>query len=162
MATKKKPARKTAKKAAKRTARTAARRPKRKKPETLRIRSAAPSFTVADVEKSLAWYRDVMGFVVSDRWEGAGKLMGVEMVAGGVVFMLAQDDWKRGRDRVKGEGFRLYCTTAQDVDALARQIQARGGRLDQEPRDEPWGARAFAVTDPDGFKITIARPEKLK
>jgi uncharacterized glyoxalase superfamily protein PhnB len=160
MATKKKPARKTAKKAAKRTARTAARRPKRKKPETLRMRSAAPSFTVGDIEKSLAWYRDVMGFVVSDRWEGAGKLMGVEMLAGSVFFMLSQDDWKKGRDRVKGEGFRLYCTTAQDVDALARQIQARGGRLDQEPRDQPWGTRDFAVADPDGFKITIASPGK--
>ena len=36
--------------------------------------------------------------------------------------MLGQDDWKKGRDRVKGEGF----------------------------------PRAFAVEDPDGFKINIS------
>ena len=53
-----------------------------------------------------------------DRWEHEGKLMGVEMRAGGVTFMLGQDDWKKGRDRVKGEGFRLYCQTAQDADRL--------------------------------------------
>ena len=26
----------------------------------------------------------------------------------------------------------------------------------EEPKDEPWGGRAFAVADPDGFAITFA------
>ncbi len=103
-----------------------------------------------------------MGFVVKDRWEHEGKLVGVEMVAGNVIFMLGQDDWKKGRDRVKGEGFRMYCTTGQDVDLLAIQIKARGGRLIQEPRDESWGIRDFAVADPDGFKITIGAATKKR
>jgi uncharacterized glyoxalase superfamily protein PhnB len=130
-------------------------RPARKGPESLRMRSVAPGFTVNDIEKSVAWYRDVMGFFLKERWEQEGKLAGAELVAGSVTFMLSQDDWKKGRDRSKGEGVRIYCTTAQDVDALARQIKARGGALTQEPRDEPWGMRDFAVTDPDGYKITI-------
>jgi uncharacterized glyoxalase superfamily protein PhnB len=74
--------------------------------------------------------------------------------------MLGQDDWKKGRDRVKGEGFRIYCETTQDVDRLADQIKARGGTLAQEPRDESWGARVFSVEDPDGFKITISKPKR--
>ena len=122
----------------------------------LKLSEASPSFTVGDLQKSLAWYRDVLGLAVDERWEQDGKLMGVSLQAGGVTFMIGQDDWKKGRDRRKGEGFRLYCTTTQNVDALAKGIQARGGRLDQEPRDQPWGTRDFAVTDPDGFKITIA------
>ncbi len=81
--------------------------------------------------------------------------MGVSLKAGDVTFMIGQDDWKKGRDRKKGEGFRLYCTTKRDVDALARGIKARGGRLDSEPTDSPWGSRDFSLTDPDGFKITI-------
>jgi uncharacterized glyoxalase superfamily protein PhnB len=129
-------------------------------PETLRLGSVSPSFTVNDIEKSLAWYRDVMGFVVKHRWEEEGKLTGVELLAGGVEFMLAQDDWKKGRDRVKGEGFRLYCTTAQDVDRIAEQIEARGGAVAQGPTDQPWGMRDIAVEDPDGFKITIGAPAK--
>jgi uncharacterized glyoxalase superfamily protein PhnB len=116
--------------------------------------------TVNDIEKSLAWYRDVMGFVVGDRWDHEGKLAGVEMRAGAVSFMLSQDDWKKGRDRTKGEGVRIYCTTVQDIDTLARQIKARGGPLTQDPRDQPWGTRDFAVVDPDGYKITIAALEK--
>jgi uncharacterized glyoxalase superfamily protein PhnB len=130
--------------------------------ETLKMSSASPGFTVNDLEKSLAWYRDVLGFVVEERWEHEGKLAGVQLRAGNVGFMIGQDDWKRGRDRKKGEGFRMYCTTTQDVDALARKIQARGGKLDQEPRDQPWGSRDFALADPDGFKITIGADKKKR
>lgn len=128
----------------------------RRQPESLRLRSAGPSFTVNDIEKSLAFYRDVLGFTVGERWEHEGRLAGVELVAGRVSFWLSQDDWKKGRDRVKGQGFRMHCATAQDVDAVARGITARGGTLLQPPRDEPWGGRDFAVVDPDGFTITIA------
>ena len=123
----------------------------------LSLKSVAPSFTVSDLQKSIAWYQDVLGCVVKERWESDGKLMGVELAAGDVIVMLSQDDWKKGRDRVKGEGFRLFCDTGQDVDRLAGQIKARGGTLAEEPKDQAWGARTFAVEDPDGFKITIAR-----
>lgn len=126
------------------------------------LSAASPSFTVNDLEKSLAWYRDFLGFVVEERWEHGGKLAGVELRAGGVSFMIGQDDWMKGRDRKKGEGFRLYCTTTQDVDALAERIEARGGKLDHGPRDQPWGTREFALTDPDGFKITIAADTKKR
>ena len=120
---------------------------------------ATPSFTVDDVERSLTWYRDILGFTVKERWESDGRLVGVEVAAGKTVFMLAQDDWKKGRNRAKGEGFRLHCGTTQDVDRLADRIKARGGTLTQEPTDQPWGQRDFAVLDPDGFKITITAPQ---
>lgn len=127
---------------------------------TLTMSSASPGFTVNDLEKSLAWYRDVLGFVVKERWEQDGKLMGVELRAGNVSFMIGQDDWKKGRDRKKGVGFRLYCTTTADIDVLAKGIVTRGGKLDQEPRDQPWGVRDFALIDPDGFKITIGAQKR--
>lgn len=126
----------------------------------LKLGEASPSFTVNDLDRSLAWYRDVLGFSVDERWERDGKLMGVSLQAGRVTFMIGQDDWKKGRDRRKGEGFRLYCTTTQDVDALAKGIQSRGGKLDSEPQDQPWGTRDFSLTDPDGFKITIGADTK--
>lgn len=122
----------------------------------LKLSSVAASLTVNDLSKSLAWYRDVVGFVVAERWERDGQLMGVELEAGGVSVMIGQDDWKKGRNRTKGEAFRLYCETNQNVDAVAAGIVTRGGKLDHPPMDQPWGAREFALTDPDGFKITIA------
>jgi len=160
----KKAAPRTAKRAARRSAKkpAAGRKPPRpalktrQEPESLRLRSAGPSFTVNDIEKSLAFYRDVLGFTLKERWEQDGALQGVEMVAGSVTFWLGQDDWKKGRDRVKGLGFRMYCGTSQDVDALAQRIKAAGGTLTEKPTDRPWGGRDFALLDPDGFAITIA------
>jgi uncharacterized glyoxalase superfamily protein PhnB len=123
----------------------------------LRLQSAGPSYTVDDVEKSLAFYRDVLDCAIGERWERDGRLLGVEVKAGAVSFWLSQDDWKKGRGRAKGEGFRIYCETRQDVDRLAEGIKARGGRLSEEPHDEPWGGRSFTIVDPDGFKLSITR-----
>jgi len=135
--------------------RPAARRAAPKRPTGLELRSVSPSLTVNDLEASIGWYRDILGFGVKERWEHEGKLAGVEVAAGKVSVYLLQDDWKKGRERAKGEGFRLHCTTAQNVDQLAEKIREQGGHLAQEPHDEPWGGRAFAVADPTGFKITI-------
>ncbi len=128
----------------------------RKQPETLRLRAVMPAITVGDIRKSIAWYRDVMSFVVAEEMKHEGQLMGAVLKAGESRFLLGQDDFQKGRDRQKGVGFRLYCTTAQDIDALAAAVQARGGVLAQEPTDQPWGARDFAVVDPDGFMISIS------
>ena len=146
---KKAPPKKSAKKAKTASAKA------RGKSGAMNLSETSPSFTVNDLEKSLAWYRDVLGFTVEERYERDGKLAGVGLRAGGVFLMLGQDDWKKGRDRKKGEGFRIYCMATKDVDFLAKGIVARGGTLDQEPKDQPWGMRDFSLTDPDGFKITI-------
>ena len=128
---------------------------------SLSLSDASPSLTVNDLEKSLAWYRDVLGFGVEETWkDDAGKVNGVSLRAGDVAFMIGQDDWKKGRDRKKGEGFRMFCMTKKNVDDLAKRIEAKGGRLDQGPTDQPWGVRDFSLTDPDGFKITIAAAKR--
>jgi uncharacterized glyoxalase superfamily protein PhnB len=128
----------------------------RRTPETLRVRSVSAGLTVSDVNASIKWYRDVLGFVVEEEWKHEGKLTGASMLAGAARFFIGQDDWAKGRDRKKGEGFRLHLATAQSVDAVAARIKANGGKLESEPTDMPWGTRAFALADPDGFKLTIS------
>jgi uncharacterized glyoxalase superfamily protein PhnB len=127
-------------------------------PGTLRLRSIMPSLTVNDLKASLSWYRDVLGFHLAEEYKMEGKLVGARLEAGAVGLLLNQDDFAKGRDRKKGLGLRLYCTTGQDVDELAAAIQQRGGVLSQPPTTQPWGPRDFAVTDPDGFQISIMSP----
>jgi catechol 2,3-dioxygenase-like lactoylglutathione lyase family enzyme len=128
----------------------------RKQPETLRLRSVTPTLTVNDLQRSLAWYRDGLGFFVAERWEEGGKLQGVMLKAGTCDIGLSQDDFSKGRKRTKGLGFRLWCHTSQDVDEIASRFRSFGGRLLEEPGDR-YGTYGFTVEDPDGFRLTIAR-----
>lgn len=124
--------------------------------ESFHARELAASLTVKDLEQSLVWYRDILGFAVDERYERAGKLIAVSLQAGDVRILIGQDDGSKGLDRVKGVGFSLQLTTDQDIDALAAGIKQRGGTLENEPVDTPWGARMFRLQDPDGFKFTIS------
>ena len=129
---------------------------RRAQPETLRGRSLMASLTVNDLQKSLAWYRDVVGFIVEQQYEFEGQVRAVRLKAGVVNLLINQDNGAKGWDRKKGEGISLNLTTAQDVDAVAGRIKARGGTLESEPADMPWGARVFRVKDPDGFILAIS------
>src|SRR5436309_4952846 len=127
-------------------------------PATLRLRAFQPSLTVSDLEKSRRFYTDVLGFIVGDKWtDDKGALRGLMLKAGASELGLSQDDWAKGRDRKKGEGVRVWCQTAQDIDALGARIKAAGGRLTQEPGDQSWGGRSLSLDDPDGFHLTIYR-----
>ncbi len=119
-------------------------------------RAIAASLTVNDIHESLAWYTDVLGCAIDEKYEHEGKLVGVGLKAGDVFLMLAQDDGAKGWDRIKGQGISLYVTTDQDIDEVASRIKAAGGTLDEEPADMPWGARTFRLRDPDGFLFTIS------
>jgi len=120
-------------------------------------RSLQASLTVKDLQKSLTWYVDLVGFTMDRRIERDGTLRGVALSAGDVRIILNQDDGAKGWDRTKGEGFSLQITTAQSVDEIARRIKDAGGSLEMEPKDMPWGARVFRVRDPDGFRWALSR-----
>lgn len=156
MATRQKTSKKTTKKKpVSRSKRSSARRPSRKEPESLRLRESSLSLTVADLNRSVAWYRDVLGFTAGEKWEENGTVHGQQMKAGSVDLMLNQDDFKKGRDRPKGEGVRVWWSTAQSLYGLAAMIRTRGGKLDYGPSETPWGDHAFGLTDPDGYRITV-------
>ncbi len=116
------------------------------------------SLTVDDIQESLRWYRDVLGFEVVQTMEHEGELQAVMLRAGDAGLLINQDDGAKGWDRTKGEGFSLHFTTDQDVDQIAAGIRARGGELVSEPEDKPWGARVFELRDPTGYKIFVTTP----
>jgi catechol 2,3-dioxygenase-like lactoylglutathione lyase family enzyme len=129
----------------------------RRGPESLRLRATVPSLTVNDLERSIRFYTDALGFMEKERWKNdAGQTLGVMLLAGRCELGLSQDDWAKGRDRTKGVGFSVWCDTAQDVDALAQRVKGAGFRLASEPKDE-YGGRSFAVQDPDGFRLVLYR-----
>ncbi|MCX5768622.1 MAG: VOC family protein [Gemmatimonadetes bacterium] len=115
-----------------------------------------PSLTVNDITKSLHFYVDGLGFEIVDKNEVDGVLRFAMLKAGNVMLGVGQDDFAKGRDRVKGVGARFWIQTAQDLVALADRAKAAGVKLDADPAPLPWGPMAFALVDPDGFLITIS------
>lgn len=124
-------------------------------PTTLGLQSLSAGMTVNDLEASVRWYCDVVGFQKQEEFEHEGKVMGVALRAGTQGIFLSRDDWAKGRDREKGQAMRLFLQTSQDIDEVAAGIKARGGTLASEPADMPWGVRSFNLVDPDGFQLTI-------
>ena len=122
----------------------------------LKARSISPSLTVNDLARSLRFYTEGLGFTKGEEWKDGEKLTGVMLQSAKVMLMLGQDDFAKGRDRVKGVGIRLYIETDADINQLAAQAQATGGTLDSGPAELGWGPIGFTLTDPDGYKLTIA------
>src|SRR5688572_738440 len=120
----------------------------------VQVKSIAPVLTVDDLQKSIAFFEG-LGFEVEERWEENGTLLGVMQRADEARLNLSQDDWNKGRDRRKGEGMRLSLNTSHDIDQLTARAKKAGIALDSEPHDTDWGSRAFEVTEPTGFKLTI-------
>ena len=120
----------------------------------LRAKTVSPTLTVDNLQQSVAFFEG-LGFGVEERWEEKGTLLGVMLRAGEAQIGLSQDDWKKGRDRKKGVGMRIYLSTTQDIDQLAADARKAGIALDKEPHETPWGGRAFEVTEPSGFTLTI-------
>jgi uncharacterized glyoxalase superfamily protein PhnB len=118
------------------------------------------SLTVADIRKSMAWYRDVLGFEVQQEYEREGALRSVALQAGDVRILLNQEDGAKGWDRVKGEGMSLQFITSGSVDEIATRVKAGGSVIDTEPADMPWGVRMLRLRDPDGFKLVFSSPLK--
>jgi uncharacterized glyoxalase superfamily protein PhnB len=121
----------------------------------LQAKTISTSLTVNNLQESVAFFEG-LGFGIEERWEEQGTLLGVMLRAGEARIGLSQDDWKKGRDRQKGIGIRIFVGTTQNIDQVAAQAKQAGITLEMEPHDTPWGSRAFEVTEPSGFKITIS------
>ena len=126
----------------------------------IRATTLGCSLTCKDLEASIRFYRDAIGFTVAQTFESDGKVAAAVVAAGDCRMVLNQDDGKLGWDRIKGQGFYLQINVVAppDVDAAAARIKAAGGTLLDEPADRSWGVRMFQFKDLDGFKLGVSTP----
>src|SRR5688572_30711662 len=92
---------------------------------TLNGKSVMPSLTVNNLQQSLDFFSG-LGFEIEDRWEENGKLLGAMLKAGEARLGLSQDDGKKGTNRVKGVGMRIYIEAADNIDQVA--VRADGAK----------------------------------
>ena len=119
-----------------------------------------------DPDASLAFYRDILGFVVRNdvRYDGMAWLTLGHPDQPGTSLVLEPpfadpsitEDERRmiGEMMAKGTFSRVIFSTG-NVDATFEQLQAAGVDVVQEPMDQPYGVRDCAVRDPAGNLIRI-------
>lgn len=121
----------------------------------LDIMRSTPTLTVNDLTVSVAFYCEGLGFTLLKQFPGeAGVRRSVILLAGSAYLGLTQDDFSRGRDRLKGVGVRLFLETTELIEVLAERVSAAGISIGQ-PTLLPWGVLGCSLTDPDGFALTI-------
>jgi lactoylglutathione lyase len=110
---------------------------------------------VQDLERSVAFYRDVIG--VPFRLEGDGY---VEFATQGARFGLydrsrLEELTGQGTEPPRAPGGEVVFLV-EDVDAEAARLRAAGATILTGPVDRAWGHRTLHVEDPDGFVVELA------
>ena len=101
-----------------------------------------------DLERSIAFYQDVLGLAVYREFG--------EPPWRGVVFFLGG-----GFLEVSGHSDTPACPNLQlwlqvrDVDATFERLREAGVTVLRPPATEPWGLREAWVADPDGVRIAL-------
>jgi catechol 2,3-dioxygenase-like lactoylglutathione lyase family enzyme len=123
---------------------------------------------VDDPDKAIAFYRDALGFEVRNdvgygdlRWVTVGppSQPDVSIVLEPPVADPGTTDADRsaiGDLLAKGLLGGLVLTTA-DLGRTFEHVEASGADVVQEPMDQDWGVRDFAVRDPSGNLIRIGQ-----
>ncbi len=106
-----------------------------------------------DVERSLAFYRDWMGFKLIEDFRYEGKPVYARLRAPGGDGTIALHQAGPGVP-VSSDGVRLYFEVG-DLDGFCRKLQQKGFYITQLPRMMPWGWRHAYLNDPDGHEISL-------
>jgi catechol 2,3-dioxygenase-like lactoylglutathione lyase family enzyme len=127
------------------------------------VRRAGAILAVADVERSLAFYRDRIGFEVEALYEDPPYA--TLKLAGARLSLAEQGHPAEDRPGVElaapAEPARADVVLVVEVDdarAEHRRLAAEGVPFLAEPYEPPWGGCRFFCVDPDGYLVEIEQP----
>jgi len=121
-----------------------------------------PNIIVADVSRSIAFYRDVLGFTLQTTVPDAAPYVFAIVQAGPVEIFLnapapAIAEYPAFKDRPIGGTLTLFIQV-DDVRAAHEALRSQVEIV--MPLEKKWyGVTEFAFIDPDGYVITFAQPE---
>ena len=118
------------------------------------IRELWPLLGVRDIERSLAFYRDRLGFSVAGQDGGEARpTRWARVERDGVSLMLQQSD-NAGRAGVGDVCLYFVC---DDADSVHAELLARGLSLN-EPEIAYYGMKQLELVDPDGHALCFESP----
>jgi catechol 2,3-dioxygenase-like lactoylglutathione lyase family enzyme len=114
------------------------------------IRRVLPNFVAEDLERSRAFYVDVLGFEAAMDEEGFTMYRSPSNPTAQLTL------WRKEGPRLDVEIKRAHASIeVEDVDAAYAECVGRGMPIVYPLTDEPWGIRRFFVEDPDGTVLNV-------
>jgi catechol 2,3-dioxygenase-like lactoylglutathione lyase family enzyme len=117
----------------------------------------SPVLLIADVQRSLEYYRDRLGFEC-EVYGDPPDFMAARRDEATLLFALCPEpdrivpNWK-----IVHNIWNAYIRV-DDADAIYAEVQKRGAGIDYTIYDAPHGFREFGVQDPDGHDIAFGQP----
>jgi len=123
------------------------------------VKQAVPFFGVRNIDASLAFYVDGLGFTLTNKWTPDNRIRWCWLELGGAAVML-QEYWKDGRPGggptgPLGAGVSI-CFMCSDAIAIYHDTKARG----LAPARPYVGNQLWVTsfTDPDGYRLDFESP----
>ena len=127
-------------------------------------RKVTPLMQVYDMHRSVAWYRDVIGFEVVQKHDPDGHLHWAMLKLGDAIVMLNakyEDDTQIEirSSHVEGHGDLTLYFDCPNVDEAYEHLINKRCEVEQ-PVTRFYGMRQVTVTDPDGYELCFQQPVK--
>lgn len=110
--------------------------------------SAAPFLVVEDIDRSVEYYKEVLGFRVDMRDTGFA-LVSRDRVS----IMLQQRAGAQARRHGPWAGY----VWVSNVDGSRDEFEAKGAKVTRPITEMRWGTREFEVQDPDGYQLRFGQ-----
>ncbi len=121
----------------------------------------SPTLMVEDVEKTLEFYTQTLGFEEKGKFPGPdGKLIYANVQWKDVSFMFGPTTWLPAEllpYRGAGVDFYILGGEEDDIDQYYAMLKEKGVTIVKEIEDQFWGDRSFTIKDPDGYQLTFAK-----
>jgi predicted enzyme related to lactoylglutathione lyase len=119
-----------------------------------------------DPEASLAFYRDLLGFEVRNdvgrgtmRWITLGPAgqpdTSIVLTPPAVDPGITEDERRTIGEMMAKGTYAMILFATKDLDGAFERVAAGGAEIVQEPTEQPYGVRDFAVRDPAGTLIRV-------
>ena len=112
------------------------------------IRRIAPQFFSTDISRTLAYYKDKLGFECTGAWQDPPVYAIVARDQNAIHFRCAEPP-TANPDKYEDELLDAYLSI-ENADTLYAEYAARGVEFTRELGNTPWNSREFVVKDCDG------------
>lgn len=122
---------------------------------SMQLKHYAPMLATGDMNESIAFYRDLLGFSLGDTFESSGLISWCEMTLGSSTLMFTQHETKTDHPGAREMfGQTTLAFYVDNVEELYESLANRGVEL-SEMRITFYGMKEFDLQDPTGYTLLI-------